>query len=176
MFNLNDTILYGSHGVCTIVDICKKDFCGDQLEYYTLKPVYDNNASVIFVPTKNTDLTDKMRQILSAAEVHALIHSMPDEQFIWIENENERKMAYADIIRRGDRQELIQLIKTLHQHQENQKANGKKLYVSDENFFREAEKLLYEEFAYVLHLQQDQVLPFILDQIQIEEKNPKLLI
>ena len=35
---------------------------------------------------------------------------------------------------------------------------------------KEAEKMLYEEFAYVLNIRQDQVLPFILEQIQIEEK------
>ena len=35
---------------------------------------------------------------------------------------------------------------------------------------KEAERLLYEEFAYVLNIRQDQVVPFIFQQIQVEEK------
>ena len=36
---------------------------------------------------------------------------------------------------------------------------------------KEAEKMLYEEFAYVLNIRKDQVLPFILNQVQVAEKD-----
>lgn len=46
----------------------------------------------------------------------------------------------------------------------------KRLHISDESFLKDAEKLLYEEFAHVLNITKDQVLPFIMRQIEIEEK------
>ncbi len=44
------------------------------------------------------------------------------------------------------------------------------MHIADERFLNEAEKLLYEEFAHVLQIERNQVLPFILKQIQPEEK------
>ena len=45
------------------------------------------------------------------------------------------------------------------------KEAGKKLHTSDEQFFREAEKVIYDEFALVLNLRYDEVLPFIVKEI-----------
>lgn len=42
--------------------------------------------------------------------------------------------------------------------------------MSDERFLKEAEKMLYDEFALVLNIREDEVLPFIMKQIDIEEK------
>ena len=61
------------------------------------------------------------------------------------------------------------MIKALYHHKQERLSEGKKFYVSDERFFREAENMLYEEFAIVLHISKDQVLPFILEQIHSEE-------
>lgn len=36
---------------------------------------------------------------------------------------------------------------------------------------KEAEKMLYEEFAYALNIRKEEVLPFILQQVQVAEKN-----
>ena len=63
------------------------------------------------------------------------------------------------------------MIKALYHHQQVRQAQGKKLHVSDERFLKEAERTLYDEFALVLHISQEQVLPFILDQIEVTEKS-----
>ena len=62
------------------------------------------------------------------------------------------------------------MIKALYRHQETRQAQGRKLHVSDERFLKEAERTLYDEFALVLNIEQDQVLPFILEQIEVAEK------
>ena len=46
MININDTILYGSEGVCTVVDIVERDFGGKAMQYYVLKPVYNNSSTI----------------------------------------------------------------------------------------------------------------------------------
>lgn len=169
MFQTGDTILYGTHGVCTIQSIEEMNFSGQKQEYYILNPVY-NKASTIYVPIHNEKLTAKMNRILSAEEIYELIHSMPDEKTIWIENESARKERFQQIVSGNNRQELVQLIKTLYLHQEKQKEKGKKLHIADERFLKEAEKLLYNEFALVLKMEPNQVLPFIMGQIEPEKK------
>ncbi|WP_343208128.1 CarD family transcriptional regulator [Anaerolentibacter hominis] len=170
MCKVNDIILYGSRGICEITQIAELNMSGTSQNYYILKPV-ENRDSTIYVPVDNEALKSKMRQVLSADEIHKLIQSMPTEDSIWIENESERKEVYRKMIARGDRTELIQIIKTLYVHQQEQKEKGKKLHVSDEQYLKEAEKLLYDEFALVLNMRVDQVLPFIMEQIELQEKD-----
>ena len=170
IFSIGDTVIYGIHGICKITDIQKRDFMGEIADYFILSPIYDERSTV-FVPCENENLTSKMKRIMSAEEIYEMIRSMPSEQQVWIDSEHERKKCYAEILKSGDRKLLIGLIKTLYLHKEKQQASGKKLHISDENFLRDAEKILYEEFAHVLQIKREQVLPFICSQIEIQEKN-----
>lgn len=163
--NINDTVIYGAEGVCRIVGISKKNLTGTSKEYYVLKPVYDER-STIFAPVHSEKVQAKMRPVLSREEIHALIDAMPAEDTIWIENELSRREQYKKILADGDRTELIRLIKTLYGHQKSQKEKGRKMHVADETFMRDAERMLHEEFAHVLNIDRDQVLPLILERIQ----------
>lgn len=169
MYQVNDAVLYGAQGVCRIVEIAEKDFGGTSREYYVLKPVF-HESSTIFVPVTNEALTAKMKRILSVEEIHGLIHGMPEEASIWIENDAVRKEKYKELLMSGDRMALIRLIKTLHQHQEQLQARGKKLHAADERIFRDAERMLYEEFAHVLKIKKEQVVPFIIEEIELVKK------
>ena len=169
MFQVNDMIVYGTHGVCKVQEIVSRDFGKEMKDYYLLKPVYDSGAT-IFVPVDNEKLQAKMRRVLSEEEVRRMIHGMPDEQLIWIENDNARKEAYKQIMDKGDRAQLIQLVKTLYFHSKKQKEKGKRLHVSDEVFLREAEMILYEEIALVLHMDKEEVRPYIIKELA-EEKD-----
>jgi CarD family transcriptional regulator len=165
MFEINDNVVYGAHGICQITSITERQFDGKKVLYYMLTPVYDNNPTTIYVPVQNDSLTSQMRKVLSADEITQLIHSMPEEKTIWIEDENQRRDCYKKILHSGNREDLLRLIKTLYLHEQHQKSHGKRLHITDEHFFKEAEKMLYDEFAHVLHLQRDQVLPYIFEQI-----------
>ena len=39
------------------------------------------------------------------------------------------------------------------------------MYISDERFFKEAERILYEEFQYVLDIKKEDLLPLIFSKI-----------
>lgn len=172
-FSVNDTVLYGAEGVCRVAEIVQRDFGAGAVDYYVLRPVYNEN-STIFVPVNNSALTDKIRRVLAADEIRALIRSMPQEDSIWFADENERKEKFRQILARGERTELIGMIKALYQHQQLQQANGKHLHAADERFFRDAEKMLYDEFAIVLKIKPDQVLPLILEQIRSDSDDAQL--
>lgn len=169
MIKKNDTVLYGVHGVCKVTDTVMKKIGGEEREYYVLRPVFDC-ATVLYVPTRNEQLTAKLKRILSAEEIYALIRSMPEEELLWVENENDRKRIYQEALTSGEREQLVRLIKTLHVRREKREEQKKALLLSDERFMKEAERILYEEFAYVLKIDRDQVLPLIMQEIQVEEK------
>lgn len=165
MFEVNDTIMYGTQGICKIVDITEKDFMGTKKEYYVLKPINDEGAT-LFAPMNNEKIESKMRRILSEEEIYELIETMPYEEGKWIHNENERKEQYKKIIASGDRTELIRMIKALYFHKKEREADGKHLYLSDERFFKEAERILYDEFQYVLKIRREELMEFIFNRIE----------
>lgn len=169
MYCVGDTVVYGTHGVCRINSIEENDISGESMEYYVLRPVYDENSTV-FVPVKNERLVSQMRSVMTVDEIYEMIHSMPDEQTIWIEDENERKQRYQELIDQGDRRKLVRLIKTLHNHQLKQQSLGRRLHIADEKVLKQAESLLYHEFAVVLNISPEEVVPFITDRIGIEQK------
>lgn len=168
MCQIRDMILYGTHGVCEIVEIAEKEFMGQKREYYVLKPLSDEGAT-LFVPVGSEKAESKMRRILSEEEIYELIRNMPYEEANWIDNENARKENYRRIIAGGDRSELIQMIKALYFQKKKREEAGKRLYLSDERFFHEAERILYEEFQYVLNIEREELLPLIFDEIQKSE-------
>lgn len=165
MFQINDTVVYGSDGICVIEEIAARTFDHKTQEYYVLRPLY-GNQSTIFVPTQNEKLCAKMRRLLSAEEIYAIIRGLPGAEPVWIENEALRKQRYAEILRSGDRRDILLLLKTLRLHRRQLKDSGRKFHASDERFLKEAERVLYGEFAHVLHLEPAQVEPMILREIQ----------
>lgn len=151
MFKVHDIIIYGTQGVCQIADIEEKTVSGVKKNYFVIKPVNDKGPT-IFAPTDNGNVLKKMRRLLSEEEINKLIDSMPDEKTVWIPNVNERKELYKTLLASGDHAALIQMIKALYSHKKEREAAGKRLHSMDENFFKDAERILYNEFQYVLKL------------------------
>jgi len=165
MFQVNDTVTYGTNGVCKIEDITMKEFMGTTKEYYVLKPVNDS-AATLYVPVHNEKIAGKMRRILSEQEVYQLIETMPEQDNIWFQRDNERKEQYKMIIAEGDHRKLIGMIKAIYLHKKKREEEGKRLHISDERFFKEAERILYDEFQYVLNIRREELLPLIISKIK----------
>lgn len=165
MYNVNDSVLYGKQGVCKIKDIVTENFTGKPVKYYTLEPAFNDNT-VIYVPVENEELVAKMHKILSAEEIDVLIDEIRGSNVIWYDDEKERKIRYNEIITKGDRKEILMLINTLYLNKKKREAEGKKMYVSDERTMKEAEKLIYEEFAAVLNIKPGQVVEYIVNKME----------
>ena len=160
MYSVNERIHYGGSGVCVIQEIATMRFGRSREQYYVLKPVYQN-SSVIYVPVQNEQLTAKMRPVMSKEEVDRLIDSMDEIPTAWEEDPQLRKANFDALLRSNECRSLIILIKTLHAQKERRQADGKSLHVSDETFLREAQRLLYDEFAGALEIQPAQVHAYI---------------
>lgn len=162
MFQMNDMILYGMNGVCKLEGIDDRDCGGKMVTYYMLKPIYSANSTV-FVPVNNEKLTSKMRLILTKEQIDEMLHSIPEEYEGWIADERQRKEKFKDIASRGDTFELIQLIKALLKHKQDVLARGKKVHIADERMLQDAEKMICDEFAYVLNISPEDVPAYIID-------------
>lgn len=165
MFKKDDIVMYGASGVCRIAGIMEKEFGGSLHSYYELHPVYDEK-STLFVPLENPALVEKMHQLLSSDDIEKLLADAPKQESRWIADEPARKQYYKEILERGDRKALLGAIQTLYRHQQACRESGKKIHVCDERFFKDAERILYDEFAYVLNLDRDKILGYILDKME----------
>jgi len=169
MFQVNDVIIYGAQGVCKITDIEEKIVSGQKKSYFVLKPVGDQ-GSTIFAPTDNEIVLKKMRRLLTKDEIHKLIDSMRWENALWVANETERKELYKSILAKGDHTELIKMIKAIYAHKAEREAEGKRLHMSDERFFKDAEQILYNEFQYVLELGgKNELMTYIFGRIEKQD-------
>ena len=166
MFQVNDVIIYGAQGVCKITGTEEKIIDGKKKTYFVLKPVSDKGAT-IFVPMDNELILKKMRRLLTTEEMHKLIDSMQEDNALWVENENERKELYKSILVKGDHGEIIKMLKAIYAHKKQREAEGKRLHMCDERFFKDAEQILYNEFQYVLHLKdRSELLSYILSRME----------
>lgn len=169
LINLNDTVLYGAMGVCRVESIEKMKFGKERKKYYILKSV-NQPESTFYVPVDSDELKSKIQRILSVDEIFEVIKSVTLSEDIWIDDDNERRLKFGEIIGNGDRKELMLLVRSLYNHKQNQEAIGKKFHAADERCLKDAQRLLHDEFAFVLNLSPEEIAPFIESQIEIIKK------
>ncbi len=56
MYNVGDVVIYSSHGLCSIEDICEQTFSDITKTYYVLQPFNDLKLT-IRTPTNNAKKT-----------------------------------------------------------------------------------------------------------------------
>lgn len=156
VFHCGDYVVYGSHGVCTVGAIENRRIERRSVEYYVLEPI-DGSGSIYYVPTQNQAAVAKLRSVLTKDEIDAMLHSNAVHNYAWIEDENLRKQRYKELIISCDRSALLGMIHCLHQHRQQQIAAGRKFHLCDENFLRDAQKLLDSELSLVLNISENEV-------------------
>ena len=61
------------------------------------------------------------------------------------------------------------MIREIHEHDVLRQAEGKKLSVNDAAVLHEAERLLHQEFSYVLKLNPEKTVMFILQELGVNQ-------
>lgn len=167
VFQCGDMVLYGSHGICQILDVETKKIDRKSIEYFVLQPIEQPGAK-FYIPTQNTAALSKLRPLLTSKELDALLYEQAKCSPDWIEDESKRKQQYKDLISSGDRAALLSMIHALYKHRQLQLSAGRKFHLCDENFLRDAEKLLNTEFALVLGIQPEEVGAYVRKALNIE--------
>lgn len=165
MFVRGERVVYGCHGVCVVCDIEAKKVNKKTMEYYVLEPV-EQPGTRFYVPSRNETAVAKMQPLLSKRELDEILTSGAVKDDTWINDENLRKQRYRELITSMDRVALLSMVHNLYKHKAQQLAAGHKFHICDENFLRDAKKLIDSEISYVLGIPQSEVEDYILKSIE----------
>ena len=160
MLTVGQTVVYGTQGVCTVKEISMLKLGKTKGEYYALSPI-DDPGSTVYVPTANEKLMSKLRPVLTGEEADALITEAVREPLEWIESDAERKSACDDIVKNGDRKQLMRLVGMLYRRRELLKDQTKHFHTVDAQYLKTAERMLHGELAYALGIAVDDVADYI---------------
>ncbi len=165
LYQIEDQVIYGIHGVCKIVDLEERIIDRKSRNYLVLEPV-GQDGSRFLVPTHNAAAMAKLRPVISKGQFELLMDSQEVRIDGWIRDENLRKQKYRELITSGDRVKLMQMAYTLYRHKTAQGAAGRKCHLCDENFLRDAEKLLASELAIVSNIDLDAARQYIRNKLK----------
>lgn len=165
MLQCGDIVLYGIHGVCKILELEDRKIDRKIIEYYVLEPI-EQPGTRFYVPTQNQAAVSKLRPMLTKEQLEQLLYAERGNDEAWINDENQRKQLYRELINSGDRAALVRMVRSLHIHKKEQLNAGKKVHLCDENFLRDAEKLLSSEFSLVLGIEQSAVAAYIQEALE----------
>jgi len=163
MFKVGDKILYGAEGVCEIIDITEKNFNEVSALFYVLKPKF-SNSSTFFVPTESEKLTSKMKPVLSLEEIQKFVKTSCALR-PWQDDDALRKEDFKSIISGGNTEKIVSMLKAIILHKNEIERMGKKLHRADESAFKDAQKIIYEEFRLYTELTKDDIIKIISDEI-----------
>ena len=108
----------------------------------------------------------KLKTVLSRDELHQLMDSDEIRKDCWIQEENLRKQRYRDLIGSGERTALMRMVSSLYRYKDEQTAAGRKFHQCDDNFLRDAEKLLCSEISLVLELEPEQAREYLRNHLR----------
>lgn len=165
MFSAGNHVVYSSHGVCEITEIKTMSFGGETKQYYVLSPINDKR-STIFIPIDNMVLLSQMRPVLTKEEIDELLASVIPGTCSWIPSDSERKNFCAATIKSGDRLAILHMIEMLYLHRERMMDEKKHFHVTDERFLNDAEKMLNDEFAFVLGISTSEVEHYVEERVK----------
>lgn len=156
MIQIGDQVLYGIHGVCRIIGTELRSVDRRKVEYFILEPLSKSDAC-FYVPTQNQAALSKLQPLLDAQALRDLLTSEQANRDSWIPDEGRRKNRYRELINCGDRAAIVSMVRSLYRHRQTQAEMGRKFHLCDENFLRDAEKLLSSEISLVLGIAPNEI-------------------
>ena len=162
MYNIGDLVVYGSSGVCKVVEIGRPSMTAQYTDklYYTLAPMY--GSETIYTPV---DTSVFIRPVISREEAQDLISRMPSIRGDVYVDKNLTVLTthYKESLQEYDCEDLVRLIKSVNMKNATAIRNGKKPGQIDQRYMKRAENLLYGELAVALGIEKNDVLGYISD-------------
>ena len=143
MFEVDDKVVYGVVGVCTVSAIDTPPIKGVTGDYYFLQPFFDNRG-LIYSPIDNKV---PMRRILSKDECDNLRNKAKKCKNDKTLNEKLPSGKYDECIKSQDALKLLHLIRFLYNIKNERAKELRKMKSVDNRFLTTARKLLYGEMA-----------------------------
>lgn len=166
MYQIGDTVMHPSEGVCSIEDIRPIRFSGNvSRDYYVLRPSMEKGSGTVYLPIDRGDAV--LRKLLSRQDILDMIHESTQYAGLWVDDARMRKERFTAVVQEHNCAKMIQMIREIREHHAGRLAEGKKLPATDEHLLTEAERMLHQEFSYVLRLSPEDTVAFILRELQV---------
>ncbi|MBQ1303026.1 MAG: CarD family transcriptional regulator [Firmicutes bacterium] len=169
-FQEGDLIIYGSTGVCRVDSVMKPDReaarhgFDRERTYYVLKPLY--HSETIYVPTDNEKVF--MRPVIEKEEAQRLIDMIPTitAEAIPADSPQELRNYYRSVTTRYDCSDLIELTMSIYAKKKFAEGQRKKFGEVDGKAMKQAEDMLFGEFAVALQMDKDKVPEYIAKRVE----------
>lgn len=153
-YETNDIVLYGADGICCITEITERKIGTQTHRYYILKPVCDQK-STIMVPIANTALVDKMKRVPSEDELRLALNTAAEADTSCLTDGGSCREKFNTAAYDGNVAGLLCIMKYLVCHRQHRSETGKKLHAADERVLKDTERILFDEFSYILGIDRD---------------------
>lgn len=148
MYSIGEKVMYAGHGVCLIDGVEERMVDKKAVSYFVLQPL-NHGQTLFYVPVHNPAALAKMRYLLTSDQIKAYLQSSAAFEDCWIPEENRRKLRYKELANSGNFLAILQMYHTLLRQKELQLAAGRKFHLCDENFLRDAKRILDSELSIV---------------------------
>lgn len=155
MYKVGDYVVY-KRDVCRIVEL--KDI--NNQSCYVLNPIDDETLKI----TTNIS-NSQIRNLINKEACEKLIELIPSIDIIKSDDKNLEN-EYKKLLLSGDLKDLIKIIKTTYLRNQNRLSSHKKIGEKDDNYFKKAEKLLYNEMSISLGLTYDETKDYIKNKVE----------
>ena len=128
--------------------------------YYKLVPV--NDTSIKYkVPVDSNFL----KKVITKEEIDRLLLEIPEINTIDL-GEKQIEQEYKELMKSGTHEDLVKIIKTSYLRNQIRILNNKRISEIDDDYFRRAEKYLYEEIGIVLNLSFEDTKEYIINKLK----------
>ena len=165
MYSSGEFVVYGIHGVCRILGTEKQLVNRKRSEFYVLEPIVQK-GSRFYLPVDNPTALAKLKSLLSVEELKELLNAEQIRIDCWIPEDSRRKNAYRELLNNADRLGLLQMLASLYRFKDEQEIAGRKFHQCDDNFQRDAERVLLSEISLLMELSMDQAREFLRTQLR----------
>lgn len=164
-FSIGQNVVYGTHGLCCIEDIKTMSLSSalPPQEYYILREISKN--SLIYVPTQSENGKSKIREIMTPEMIEEILCELRGKKMEWNYDRKERVNRFREILSNGINSEMILMIRCIYLQKKEFYEAKKKLSGSDDDMLQTALRIVNEEFAYVLGIDESEVEDYIRSKI-----------
>lgn len=124
MYQLGDQVVYGIHGVCTVIKHEKQMVDKKLTTFLVLEPIGQEGTRYL-IPAENETAMKKIHPVLTQEQLDVLIHSEQIRGGIWNRDENARKQSYRELICSGDRVSIMRALWVLYRKKKNRNWQGR---------------------------------------------------
>lgn len=143
--------------------VYRKETCkiiGKEDGYYKLVPI--NDTSIKYkVPVDSNFL----KKVITKEEIDRLLLEIPEINTIDL-GEKQIEQEYKELMKSGTHEDLVKIIKTSYLRNQIRILNNKRISEIDDEYFRRAEKYLYEEIGIVLNLSFENTKEYIINKLK----------